>query len=356
MDRFEPKHALFDNIEEMLSTDVLSDLLKQNILSVECRPFDSHDGFSGNTMSFMQAGDQKLVMKRLRPKYDWKSIASQDHRSRSVVVWQYGLLDRIRPHMEHKIIAACRDIEGHAILMHDVTVGLFYGNEITRETVYLLLDALAAMHAIYWEDESLQDPALGLCEVEKLIKISWPEHCTAYSHDTKTIEMINKGWEALFDLLAPDVRDLIQLLMAQPQVMVNKLAKFPSTFIHADYRTGNLALLSDANQVVALDWQDASYAPAVLCLCWFIISGGIFEIQEDAAEYYRQQLTDRLGDRLDPGIWQPMLDVGCMVEVLRKGNWHALFATSHPDENVQVLNRKSVQTYNNLVRKGIQWL
>jgi hypothetical protein len=109
MDRFEPKHALFDNIEEMLSTDVLSDLLKQNILSVECRPFDSHDGFSGNTMSFMQAGDQKLVMKRLRPKYDWKSIASQDHRSRSVLVWQYGLLDRIRPHMEHKIIAALAD-------------------------------------------------------------------------------------------------------------------------------------------------------------------------------------------------------------------------------------------------------
>jgi hypothetical protein len=47
MDRFEPKHALFDNIEEMLSTDVLSDLLKQNILSVECRPFDSPMGFRG---------------------------------------------------------------------------------------------------------------------------------------------------------------------------------------------------------------------------------------------------------------------------------------------------------------------
>ena len=79
-------------------------------------------------------------------------------------------------------------------------------------------------------------------------------------------------------------------------------------------------------------------------------------MQADAAEYYRQQLANRLGGKFDSSLWLPMLDVGNLVDVLRKGSWHAFFATTSPDEGWRARMRQSVQNYNDLVRKGMQWL
>jgi hypothetical protein len=152
------------------------------------------------------------------------------------------------------------------------------------------------------------------------------------------------------------VGDALQSLLGNPQPLLDTLAEYPSTLIHADYRTGNLALWPDTSQVVAFDWQDASYAPATLCLSWFIMSGELFLIQDAAAEYYRVQLAKRLGDQFEPNLWQPMLAVGCLTEVLRKGNWHALFAVTHEDEEFRNHMRRSVGSYNDLVRRGLKWL
>jgi aminoglycoside/choline kinase family phosphotransferase len=107
--------------------------------------------------------------------------------------------------------------------------------------------------------------------------------------------------------------------MAKPQLLLTSLAKYPSTLIHADYRLGNLALLPGTNQVVALDWQDASYAPAVLCVCWFLGGHEILSMRDSLAEYYSQRLREGLHGKFDQKLWQHMLAVGFMVEVLRKG-------------------------------------
>jgi hypothetical protein len=126
--------------------------------------------------------------------------------------------------------------------------------------------------------------------------------------------------------------------------------------VHGDYRTGNLALLPESNQVVALDWQWAGYAPAIICLSWFVMAGEFLSVQAVAADYYRTQLAARLGDRFDPDLWQPMYEVGCLVDVLRKGCWHAFFAAYNDAEESRASMRRSVDSYSAIVRQGLKWL
>lgn len=356
MTKFEPIYTLFDSFEEMLSPAVLSGLLQHNISHVTCQPFQSIHSWSGNLLYQVQADDINLFVKRLRPSHDWLSIGSEDHHCRSVKVWQYGLLDRLQPQVEHMTLAGCLDGDGYALLMRDVSRGMLSGPDLPHPVIHTLLDSLAAMHVTYWEDERLTESALGLAKVEKLITMDWPQNWHLFSHNPEIVEIIAKGWDALFDLLDPDVCAALQAVMENPQPLFEKLAQFPRTLIHADFRVGNVALLPENNQVVAFDWQYAAYAPATICLCWFTMTGEVFSIQAEAAEYYRQQLANRLGSRFDQSLWQPMLDIGNLVEVLRKGSWHAMFATTSPDEAWRARMRQCVQDYNDLTRRGMQWL
>lgn len=356
MERFEPKYPLYSSFEEMLSPAVLSDLIKQSVSQVEIRPFQSVHSWSGNLLYQVQAGGIKLFVKRLRPAIDWLSIATEDQHCRSVKVWQCGLLDHLQPHVEHMILAACEDGEGYALLMHDISRGMLTDQDLPLPVIHTLLDALAAIHATYWEDERLTDPALGLAAAEKLVTIDWPQNWDLFRHTPEIVEIIAKGWDALFDMLEPDACAALQAMMNNPQPLFKKLAQFPRTFIHADFRVGNIALLPENNQVVAFDWQYTAFTPATICLCWFTMTGEVFSMQAEAAEYYRRQLAHRLGSKFDQTIWQPMLDVGNLVEVLRKGSWHAMFATASPDEAWRARMRQCVQDYNDLVRKGVAWL
>ncbi len=353
--QLEAKYTLFDSVEAMLASETLSGILNRRVSQIGCQPFASSEAFSGSQLYKVTADDVRLVMKRINLSQDWISIVAEDRLCRSVRVWQYGLLDRIQPHMDHAIIAACSDGDEYALLMHDVSEGLFDHKEITPQTIYTLLDALATMHAMFWEDEALKAPELGLCTPNQMVKNFWTEHLPRYRHDTKATEYIIAGWDAFFDMVQPDIRDAVQRLMEDPQPLFRKLAQLPATLVHGDYRLANLALMPKTNQVIAFDWQHAGYAPATMCLSWFIMGGeevGVYE----AAEYYRQQLVKHLGHRFDSDLWQQMLELGCMADALRKGNWHALFSVSHSDEPVRLRMRESVYALSDAIRKGLNWL
>jgi hypothetical protein len=356
-ENYEVKYTLFDSLAEMLSPDTLSNLLGYSVSDVTCRPFENTNGFSGNQLFYVEADMHKLVLKRMRQAVDWISICTNDHRCRSIRIWQYGLLDLIRPHMQHAILAASRDADDFAILMQDVSDGLISnGQEITPQMVYPMLDALARMHAIFWEDEKLKAVELGLNDIQAIIPFGWPTQWDRYPHAREIVALMKQGWEVLFELVEPDVRQALQWIMDDPQPLYDTLAKYPSTLIHSDYRLDNLAWMADARDLVVFDWQFAGYAPATVCMCWFVMSGGLFDKQWEYVEYYRQRLSNYLGDHFDPGLWQPLLELGCLVDVLRKGNWHAYFSVTGEDEAYKAHMRKSVDSYNDLVRKGLEWI
>jgi len=354
---FKSKYPILSSITEMLSALTLSELLGYRVSHVTCRPFEASNGFSTNQLFHVEVGGKKLVMKHLRPKTDWLALVSNDHQCRSIRVWQYGLLDIIQPHMQHGILAVCREGDDFAILMNDVSSGLLNGQALTSPIIYHMLDALAAMHATFWEQEALKAGELGLLSVETIFSFIGPLQEEYYQHAPHILEMIQQGRSALFDLVEPDVSKVLQALIEDPQPLRKFMEKFPATFVHTDFRQDNLAIIPDTQALVVFDWQMAGYAPPILDICWLIGSlPDQLDQHEDYYSYYQQNLSAYLADRFDPNLWQPMLEVGCLLEVLRKGNWHALFAVTSEDVTFRAVMKRSVESYNDIVRKGLAWL
>src|SRR5262245_30053942 len=119
MSNLEPKYTLFDSVEQMLAPETLSQLLHKTVTHVEIQPMNGHSGLAGGQLSYVNTDAGQLVLKRMSITSDWVMFASNDHQCRSIKLWQYGLLDQLRPHLEHKIIACSRDGQDWAMLMDD---------------------------------------------------------------------------------------------------------------------------------------------------------------------------------------------------------------------------------------------
>ena len=346
-------HELFASFEEMLSPPALSDILQHKVMRVQCKVSEKISGYSGSEFYEVMADERPLVVKRMRHLSDWISIVTDDARCRSVRLWQYGVLDRIRPHMDHVTLAACHDGEEYALLLEDVSYGLVSGRYPSPTDIYSFLDALAALHALYWEDNELAKPELALCDAEPFLTFSWPVHTDRYEQD---VPQITKGWELLFAMLEPDAGDGLQSLMDNLEPLQCKLAIYPSSLLHGDYRQANLAFLNASKRVAALDWQLASYGPVVLDLAWFLDTSVPPAQITAAGDYYRLRLSTQVGEQFDDNEWHPMFEVARLADVLRKANWFAYFAVHGGNVEIRALARRSVEGYNETVRAGLRWL
>ena len=105
--QLEAKHQVFSSVEEMLMPEALSHLLAKQVKHVEVQPMNGHRGLAGGQLSYVNTNDGRLVLKQLSIESDWIMYASADQWCRSVTLWQYGILDQLLPHAEHKIIT-CR--------------------------------------------------------------------------------------------------------------------------------------------------------------------------------------------------------------------------------------------------------
>lgn len=346
----EAKHILYHSIEEMLKPQSMSKILNRKVSQVTCQSFDSV-GYSGSQLYWVYADEQRYVMKHLFPTTDWVALASDDIKCRSVCLWQYGVLDQLQPHIDHGIVAACQDADSFALLMNDVSQGVVsYDHVHTMNEVKMLLDALAEMHSVFWNDDSLCDPSLGLLQLPTLIDWFYPEDHNRDQWDDDNV------WHLLFDFVDTDVRDALQSLMEDPQPLFTKLEDHPSTLIHGDYRPENFAIASDTNQIVLFDWQVTGYGSPFIDLHWLLAQLVMAE-PFDAVDYYRRQIALNLDEQIDDVQWQSMIEVGNLADLFRLGWTFAGFAygEDHPKRRREI-NRKSLASVNDTVRKALRWL
>lgn len=348
-----PERTMFDDLEEMLAAATLNRLLGTKDEPVTVSPMEAM-GFSANQFSAVQVGDHRLVLKHLSVA-DWLALAAGDHGCRSLAVWRNGALDRLAPEIRHGIVAGSRDGDGHALLMHDCGAGLSTKpTPVTARRVERMLQALAILHSRWWADDALGDPAYELADVETILTMTWPQSWPRmrnaagprWSSAHMGVSMLETGWQALLDLTEPDVSATIEQLVAEPRRLVEELESEPATLVHGDYRLDNVAVMPDES-VVVLDWQFAAQGPGVMDVAWMVMSGGLLEFRGWAFDYYRYALDEALGGRLDVERWERSLAIAKLAEVLRKGMFHAYFASQGSDGAALMLEES-----NTWVRQG----
>ena len=356
-------YHLYASVDELLAPETLTALTGDRVMYVRCLPMEG--GFSGSALLTIEAttehGAKRLVLKRMSRQQDWIMDATNDHCCRSVALWQSGLLDRLHPTIVHATLACARDGDGWAMLMDDISTTLMTNEPYTVDQVYCLLNALATVHATFWEAAALTEPKLGLCTSTDLIQVFSPATGRRFVNVPSPIpQRLVEGWSALQSMVAPDVTEALNNLYMDPQPLCAALARYPATLVHGDYRGSNLGIgWQTAPQVVIIDWQLAGYNAATIDLAWFLSTPNVLLAPVStvaATAYYRQRLAEQLGTRFDESCWQPLLALGQLVNVLRSACPKAGAIVKSTDELFLATQRRALETYSEQVRTALPWL
>lgn len=353
------KYPLFDSVQEMLAPESLSELLSKRVTRVDCQPMNGHNGLAGGQLDYVDTDIGRFVLKRMSLESDWIMVSSQDSQCRAVRLWQYGLLDRMLPHLEHSIIAGAQEDHTWAMLIEDLTGSFFaWDKPIPRQLVPVFLDELARLHATFWNDPFLVDTRLGLCDLASLIDQTSPR--TARNHIGKQLgvlpDWITGGWQVMEELVDPDVFLLMSNLAENPGPLTEALHRYPFTLLHGDYRAENLAHL-EPDRLIAIDWQEAACSLMTIDLAWFI--NWIFregEALDQAASTYRQSLEASLVAPFTDADWQAMIDLGTLVNALRSTCFVAYWSRHSDIAENRRRDEQVVKQRNQQVRDAMRWL
>lgn len=354
----EPQYTLFESVTEMLAPETLSQLLSRTVTRVDCRPMDGHSGLAGGHLDYVNTNIGRYVLKRMSIASDWIMFASGDNECRSVKLWEYGLLDELRPHLEHKIIACSQDAEGWAILMHDLTGHVYsWEKPMAPALVPVFLDRLARLHATFWYDLRLNDKRLGLCDAACLLDQTSLAMAQNQPDQSMGVlpEWIRGGWEVMAELLDAEVFDAVRRLSENPQPLLAALKRYPYTLVHGDYRAENLA---HPDQPVVIDWQEATYALMTIDLAWYTKEGYVCDTlgQASANSDYRTRLEAYLNRGFDNTEWQLMNDLGYLVDALRSTCFSAYWYKHSDADDGRLWHERSVKLRNQQVRDALCWM
>jgi hypothetical protein len=364
-------HVLFASIDEMLAPETLSELEGRAVKYVHCRPFNTRFSRSGSSLLVVETNDgqavDRYVLKRVSLEYDWIMRVTEDYQCRSMTLWQSGLLDKLKPAIEHGIVACSRDGAGWAILMRDLTTALLSTRQLPNTADNeRILDAMAAMHAAYWDAPELANPALGLCRLCSAFHSFSPERVRQeLNSEYIGVRALMEGWELLFTQVEPKMADTLHQLITDPQPLCVALARCPQTLIHGDLQLSNLGIdRTQFSRTIMLDWQFAAMAPPTidLCwyvgtLCWYVGTGEITSVMREASiAYYRRRLATYLGEQYEESDWQCMLALGSLAHLLRSGGWSAYNAAHAKGEDSRINYRSYMSYLLESVQTALQWL
>jgi len=359
------QHNLFLNIDDLLTPATLSMLTGHPVATVQNRHLDAFYNLSGSrllTIETNEGNGPRFILKRISMDWDWQMRATNDHSCRAVALWERGVLDRLPPEIDHSIVACARDGEGWAILMRDVSPWLLPYAPIHKLHNELFLDAMAALHTVFFDDPTLTNPDLNLCN---------PYHVyTVFSPQTGQREMrcgdevpkrILEGWELVKTKLPSDVTGIVLPLVDDPTPLGDALARYPFTLVHGDWRHANQGFFpeGDKQRSILLDWQLATAgAPAIDIARYLGTNSALFPVSKEACiRHYRKRLEFRLGSRFDESWWRPQLELGLLGGFVQDGWAITLKAsrweiTAHQRDHWQA----DLHWWAEQVRTGARWL
>jgi phosphotransferase family enzyme len=305
-------------------------------------PFPN-DGWSGATLTLIQRGRDRFVLKRTSAAMDWIVRATNDVALREGVVAN-GNLRLVEP-LVAPYLGTASDGEGIAILMPDLAAELIawerpnHAPGVSVAALERVLDAAARLHAMPWAEyrPTTPDWSWPWCPLrERLLLLTRPAAERYRAEGLAVGERFLSGWDA-FDRTAPAAaRALVEQLSIDPSPLIEALGRLPSTGLHGDLKLANVALFDDG-RVAFIDWQMMALAPVTVELGWLLVAnssslpidpGAVLEGYRLAAERAAIDSMRLAGSRqtLPPrgldatiGDWATQVDLTWIVGLLLRG-------------------------------------
>ena len=281
------------------------------------------DGRSGAVYERVTVDGTAYFVKRLSPSSDWVMRVTGDHVHRPYLAWQAGILDRAPGCIDHTMVTM--DLEGTGddaeltMLMRDVGGFLVPpGDTVVPPGQHAgFIAHMAALAAAFWDWHD----DIGLTTMAQRLRLFAPDNIAtelAAAQVPATIAAAAAGWQALPGR-SPLLAGIARLVHDQPEVITGPLAGTPRTFVHGDWKMGNLGSHPDGRTIL-LDWALPGSGPACWDLCWYLAlnRARLPEPKESVIGRYRAELEAR-GIGTD-SWWEPQLD-RCMIGIMATFGW-----------------------------------
>ena len=222
------------------------------------------DGRSGAVLERVTLPDgSRVVVKRFDPATDLVMRISGDTTGREVDLVRRGVLDRLPPTVLHAVLDAWYDEDGRGVLvMRDLGSSvLSWTSVVGRDQARTMLSAVADLHAAY-----LGSAPDGLTPLDVLVGLFEKERLRPYAAES-LVQYSYRGWEYWPEVAPGEVGDRVLALALDTSPLVAAYRRMPSTLLHGDLATVNMALEPDRPGCLTLfDWGIAAAGPAELDL------------------------------------------------------------------------------------------
>jgi hypothetical protein len=289
--------------------------------ATERLPIKTSDSKSGALFERVRIGDETFVVKHLHADDDWIQRCTGDLGCRPAMLWRAGVLDNLPDCLDHAIVGVATGLGrggwGAALLMRDVGPWLVpEGDEpVPVEQGLRFLDHMAALHAHFWGWEDAYDLMplthryLCFSDVNMAVETARP--------DVEPVPLIAAdGWErfAAVSTLAEEVL----ALRAEPWPLVDALATMPQTFLHGDWKMGNLGSHPDGRTIL-IDWAVSGRGTPASDLAWYLAlnAARLPHSKEVAIEAYGRAL-ERHGIGTD-GWWDASVELALLGGLVQFG-------------------------------------
>jgi hypothetical protein len=316
MSTYEP-----DPQDRPLTTTPVSELLDRASFREEMRP---GDGRSGSTFERVTIDGQRFFLKRLSPASDWIMRMTGDHVHRPYLVWRAGIMRQAPACIDHAVVAM--EIAGESdeavlsVLMHDLGPYLVPEGDtvVPRAQHEGFVEHLAELSACFW---GWRDSVGGLSTMAERIRFFAPDNIASeLTSETVPgpIAAADAGWRALAERSPPLFR-VASALHEAPELVSGPLARTPVTFLHGDWKMGNLGTHPDGRTIL-LDWAYPGSGPACWDLCWYLaLNRARLPETKDAAIARFRGALERLG--VPTGDWwDTQLDLS-LVAMMATFGW-----------------------------------
>ena len=282
------------------------------------------DSKSGARFERVIIGGESFVVKYLDLTSDWTLRTLGDLGCATLRLWSTGILDRLPDCIVQPIVAIACDpgqwppSRATALLMRDIGETLVPpGDDPIPLGQHLgFLDHMAAMHAAFW----MAGPEIDIIPMtNRYLELSpWLAITEAQrGGDDLVPRLVGEGWKRLEEI-APDIAANVLPLAWDPSPLVEALLTTPSTFVHGNWKFGNLGTASDGRTVV-IDWESPGRGHSCADLAWYLAinSARLPQSKEAAMEGFRAAL-ERHGVDTEPW-WERQMALALLGALVQFG-------------------------------------
>jgi hypothetical protein len=282
------------------------------------------DGKSTSTFERVRIEGQGYFLKRLSPATDWVMRATGDHVHRPYLVWTAGLMGRSPACIDPAVLAM--EVEGSgddaelSILMPDVAAHLVPEGDdpVPQAQHQRFIDHLAQLCGAFW---GFEDTIGGLTTMAERLRFFSAANVAAElaaPEPPGPIVAADAGWRAL-PARSALLAQLAHAVWDDPALLTSPLAATPVTFLHGDWKMGNLGSRPDGRTIL-LDWALPGAGPACWELCWYLAlnRSRLPETKEATVARFRARL-ERHGVATE-GWFDTQLDL-CTIGVMVTFGW-----------------------------------